>query len=1035
MNYTLRAVSTSTNESITTVFVPSEWHTYTLRGLSGGVLYELSVSAANVAGYVHRAVWRSERCLRHARARTHSHTRLTPDSFYCVSFLFCSFLFRACVPRCCCACRCVVFPHRPSPFSPSVNVSTLVVTAPAPPTAPTVVNTTSASSVLLSLPVPPSWGGVYTSLRYQVWTTPLAPGGAVTSQVVQASSSVDPTLVRVTGLLAGSGYTFAASAGSSVGTSAPGASVSAVTAAASRPGAVSDVGVAVSASALTVTWVAPLDTGGVRVLGYRVAASPVAADGSGAGSVVTAVASGEATTMVLRHLPAATNFSVAVTAFNEVGFGAVSATATVVASTAHAVPPGPPQHVVVSVVSATSVAVSWEVPADTGGAAVDLYMVDVAPIGGVASGTARAVNVTVGTTVTVAGLTTATAYTANVTAVSTVAGRGATASAPDTVTTGASVLSPSCPTNVVVANISAGTADITWASPSSSGGDAITSYTVILDGGSGSGTGAGQVEGGLDVDVDVDVGVFTVGASAVSATLYRLHAGVAYGVVVRAVNGAGPSVNCTRVAFVTATNVTAPGSPTAVTVTNTSSSTADVQWRAPVDSGGTAIVAYHVECITSSGDGAAANATRCGTVVPNVSAQSPALVSGAAATVTPHNVTATIRGLVANTTYAFRVRAVNAAPSSQDHNATVAEGAFAGLGAPSAPSATSTTSPVVAAPAPPTTFAVAGGGGDWLAFSWGASASTGGAAGLLRYELVVWVYLAGPDTSPNHTVTVSTTTLGATVTNLLANRFYRAQLTTLGGSEAQPLSSATLQTSLIQTANPTPPSVVSDVNATGLSGGRMAVTCVLPATTGGAPLDAFTVTTAVVAPHGHTSADSMELFAVTRTPFVLVPPAVGVDTGARRNVSVQVPGLVALTTYRVTVTAHTQQGDGPVVLASVATAATLSATAPTAPPQPFVVAATGHSLTVTWTLPSSDGGASLSSFSLYVQSGSGVTCMSHNCSVVEVLATDVTYSLDNRNATVVLANLVARTGYAHTARCLFLPLVVVCCGADMPCAH
>ena len=255
------------------------------------------------------------------------------------------------------------------------------------------------------------------------------------------------------------------------------------------------------------------------------------------------------------------------------GFGTTmgSANSTLTAQWKIAIPATPATPTVTGSDGGATITVS----AGSGGGTPASYTVTSSPAGGSCTITAPA------TSCSVSPLTNGTAYTFSVTATNSTGTSGAATS---TAITPAG--KPDAPTGVT-ATVGNGSATVSFVAPASTGGPAITGYTVTS-----SPAGA----------------TCTVGANATTYSCTGLTNGTAYTFAVTANNGIATSDASTSSLAVTPATV--PGAPTSVTATSTTSGSATITFTAPASNGGSAITGY---IVTSSPAGAkcsvGANAT------------------------------------------------------------------------------------------------------------------------------------------------------------------------------------------------------------------------------------------------------------------------------------------------------------------------------------------------------------------------------------------------------------------------------------------
>ena len=415
------------------------------------------------------------------------------------------------------------------------------------------------------------------------WGVPASDGGSpITGYTVKSSAggtvtaSASATSAIVTGLTNGTSYTFTVTATNAAGTSPPSAPSNAVV-----PAAVPDPPTGVSAAAsnasATVSWSAPASSGGSAITSYTVRSN----------SGIVATVDGNTLSTTVTGLTNGTSYTFTVTATNSAGTSAASTPSNVVVP---ATVPGAPGNVAATAGNG-SASVSWTAPVSNGGNTITSYTV-VASNGATVTATSSPATIT--------GLTNGTSYTFTVSATNGV-GTGPS-SAPSNAVVPAAVPDPPTGVSATASNASA---TVSWSAPASSGGSAITSYTVR----SASGV------------------VATVNGDTLSTTVTGLTNGTSYAFTVTATNAAGNSpASAPSNAVVPAT---VPGAPTAVTAT-AGNATATVSWTAPASNGGNAITSY--------------------TVLAS---------SGATVTVNGATTSTTLSGLTNGTAYTFTVTATN----------------------------------------------------------------------------------------------------------------------------------------------------------------------------------------------------------------------------------------------------------------------------------------------------------------------------------------------------------------------------------------
>ncbi len=450
------------------------------------------------------------------------------------------------------------------------------------------------------------------------------------------------TSQSITGLTNGTAYTFKVAAKTAAGTGADSTASSAIT-----PRTVPGTPTAVTATAgntvVDLSWTAPAN-GGSAITGYTVTPS------IGATAQTPIVFNSTATTQTITGLTNGTAYTFKVKATNAAGSGADSAASSAV--TPRSLPGSP--TAVSGIPGNATVDLSWTAPASTGGSAITGYTVT--PSIGATAQTPIVFNSTA-TTQTITGLTNGTAYTFTVAATTSV-GTGTNSAASSAITPRTV---PGAPTGVsgTPGNAQVG---LTWTAPASTGGSAITGYTVTPSIGA---TAQSPV-------------VFN--STATSQTITGLTNGTAYTFKVKATNAAGSGADSAASSAVTPRSL--PSAPTNVSGTP-GNGQVDLTWTAPTSNGGSAITGYRV------------------TPYIGATAQTPVPFASTATS-------QTITGLTNGSAYTFTVAATTAAGTGAD---SPASSAITPRTVPGAPTGVSGTP-----------------GNTQVDLTWTAPASTGGSA-------------------------------------------------------------------------------------------------------------------------------------------------------------------------------------------------------------------------------------------------------------------------------------------------------------------
>jgi len=824
------------------------------------------------------------------------------------------------------------------------------------------------------------------------------------------------TSCTVTGLINGASYTFKVIATNFNGSSAASAASTAIT-----PATVPGVPTSVQATLGTdgqpvISWVASLDTGGDPVSSYTVSGF----SGSRSLGAVTCV---QITTTSCRAtgLSSGVSYSFSITATNRAGTSSASAQSDPILPVTS---PGVVTSVAATSNSDATSRVTWVAPADTGGSAISSYEVVATP------GNIRCLSGNADRYCDVSGLTNGVTYTFVVYASNSLLKSAASSSATATPTG-----LPSAPLTVQATSMENGQSTVTWLAPTSDGSRSITGYTVtafpgkatcspsaasalscvvsgLVNGGSytfsvvasnANGAGATSVPsavaipatrataptgvrttfGNREVTVSwtaptTDGGTaiiryivtstpssLTCTTLATTCIVTGLRNGTTYTFTVQAENRIGLSESSVASAEVIPAQV--PGEPTSVAVTVADAS-ATIRWGAPTITGGSASTGYVVYQ-----DG---NAVSC------VSERANSCV---------------VSGLRNGTSYLFSVAVTNKAGT----------GVAAAAAAPAVP---------FTLPNAPQISNVAGGDMsvtvNWTSMGTGGSPITG-------YS--VQAYVSGTaDTGKTCTTTGATSCIVSSLTNGVTYTF-KVTATNARGKSAESLASGEsipagrppAPTGVVATSNVSSSSVVSWTASSNTNGPLIGF--VVTASPGGVTCSAgpadrsctvtgltngtsYSFTVRMKNPWGFSlesntaSATPSTVPGAARIMGVVVADAKATVTFAAPTsnggaaitgytvtstpggktctttlLSCDVSGLTNGTAYTFTVTATNASGSGSASSASVAVTPAGPPSAPTG-----VTASEGNaSATVSWTAPTSTGGAAIS---YIVTSSSGRTC-------------------------------------------------------------
>ncbi len=416
------------------------------------------------------------------------------------------------------------------------------------------------------------------------WTAPTDNGGAaITGYKIESrlrSETSFSTLVTDTrstattyahtGLAPSTQRFYRVSAINSVGPGAASSSATAITAAATRPSAPRGLTATPSGrSTIILNWTAPADDGGSPITFYRVGVSTDQGSSWGALADVRG-----ATTYSHTGLSAGTRRDYRVVAANSSGRGFSDRSNVATATTAAATRPGAPTNVAAVAEGQTAIELSWEAPADNGGAAITGYQIFISETGsppwalpfqnykstsykhtGLSAGAARYYQVRARNSV----------------------GLGPFSKTVNATTEALSA--PAAPTRLDATAEGPETISLSWNAPTNTGGADITGYQIEVSPNGTSNWG----------DLVANTGSTTTGY------VHRgLDAGTTRHYRVYAINSQGAGA-VSNVANATTLPATVPKAPTELTATHDGSTTINLRWKAPTNTGGVPLTGYRVE--------------------------------------------------------------------------------------------------------------------------------------------------------------------------------------------------------------------------------------------------------------------------------------------------------------------------------------------------------------------------------------------------------------------------------------------------------
>jgi titin len=451
--------------------------------------------------------------------------------------------------------------------------------------------------------------------------------------------------------------------------------------------------------ALLVALAAPTTNGGSAILGYQYRLNT--------GNWITLPSSSAITSFTIPGLTNGTAYQVSLRAFNAQGLSPINTFATNVA------PGTVPEAPAISAVIVGNQQISLVIaPGLDGGYPLDSYAYSIN--GGAWVPLVGAPDVALANPIIITGLTNGTNYRLRVRSANLLGD-----SAPSSEVSGTPATTPSAPA-IVSISTNDGSLSVALTAPTSNGGSAISSYEYSVNGGT---TWTRRISGGATSPLVIN----------------SLTNGVAYNVVIRAVNGIG--IGLESAALTAIPQVPGAGRPISVTTTPLNESVR-VAWAPPAAYVGAPIIGYRVNATPGSG--------------------SCSWSSG--------EYSCLVTGLTNGTSYTFTVT------SLRDDNGTTRDIVTS--------IASATTTPRTLAGAP--TALVAVGGGNEATLSWSAPASNGGAA-ISDYRIEYSSDSGAQWSAYSDLISADTT---ATVSGLRPGTFYQFRVAAVNAAGVGTFSSA-----------------------------------------------------------------------------------------------------------------------------------------------------------------------------------------------------------------------------------------------------
>jgi titin len=340
---------------------------------------------------------------------------------------------------------------------------------------------------------------------------------------------------------------------------------------------------AVTPTQVNLFWTPPSNNGGAGINTYKIEYKI----GSGSWSTLVATTSGPVTDYAHTGLTTGTTYTYRISATNNVGTSnpSIEVSATLTSSSTASLP-GAPTGLTGVAASPTQANLSWTAPSNNGGYPISGYKIEYR----IGAGSYTSLVTNTGTTTTSyshTGLTTGQIYVYRVYAV-TPFGTGTSSSNEVVVqpTSSSALTAPGAPTGLGATAISPTQVNLSWTAPSNNGGSAITGYKIEVKSGSGSYSNL----------------VSNTGTTTTSYSHTGLTTGTTYTYRVSAINSIGTGATSSEASATPTSSSTSsvPSAPTGLVATASSATQINLSWSAPSNNGGFAITGYKIEFKTGS---------------------------------------------------------------------------------------------------------------------------------------------------------------------------------------------------------------------------------------------------------------------------------------------------------------------------------------------------------------------------------------------------------------------------------------------------